>query len=250
MAAIAILVGAGFASCSKDDNEMDDVANSKKITQLKVAQMTYSFSYNTEGNLTKIIQIYDNPEYETECFTTEYNFLWDTDSIKVDIVNTDHYDTSTVPITYYLSNGLIYYCQGIKRSENYTYNDQGYLSHRLKVFGLNYTNTNISWDGNKVVSASDDNKNYTFDYDKKVKTCKGYIPSMFLDDIKNWSDHEILFVAHPELAGLRTNKLPKGYKSNYGNEVFSYEFDASGYISKIIVRDSNQSTFSYNLTWE
>ena len=116
--------------------------------------------------------------------------------------------------------------------------------------GGNFICFDISWDGNKVVSASDDNKNYTFDYDKKVKTCKGYIPSMFLDDIKNWSDHEILFVAHPELAGLRTNKLPKGYKSNYGNEVFSYEFDASGYISKIIVRDSNQSTFSYNLTWE
>ena len=247
VAMFAIVMGVSLASCSKEDvEEMDDVANSKKLTQLKVAQMTYSFSYDIEGKLTKIIQIYDTPEYVTDCFTSEYYFVWDTDSIKVDIVTTDYYDTSTFPITYYLSNGIVQGCEGPKRSDCYTYDDSGRLSHRLKIFGSNYTNTNISWDGNKVVSASDDNKNYTFDYDKKAKTCKGYIPSMLLGN----SSYGILFVAHPELAGLRTNKLPKSYKSNYGNELFSYEFDASGYISKITVHDSNQSTFSYDLTWE
>ena len=60
---------------------------------------------------------------------------------------------------------------------------------------------------------------------------------------------EVLFMAHPEIAGMRTNQLPNTYSP--GDEEFSltYEYDKEGYISKIKTKDSYGSA-TYTLTWK
>ena len=67
-----------------------------------------------------------------------------------------------------------------------------------------------------------------------------------------------LFVAHPELAGIRTTQLPASctivdyaYGKETGTETvtFTYEFNNDGYISKFTEHNRNE-TYSYIITWE
>ena len=64
-----------------------------------------------------------------------------------------------------------------------------------------------------------------------------------------------LFLAHPELLGLRTTQLPASVTYTYDNESpettsFSYELDKQGYISKITIKEEDFEPYTYTLTWE
>ena len=59
-------------------------------------------------------------------------------------------------------------------------------------------------------------------------------------------------MAHPEIAGMRTNQLPNTYSYSRYDEEFSltYEYDKEGYISKIKLKDNDGNTDTYTLTWK
>ena len=74
----------------------------------------------------------------------------------------------------------------------------------------------------------------------------------------------LLFMAHPEIAGMRTTQLPTSItwthtddysgKTDSETSTMEYEFDKEGYISKIIGKetdsDGSTDTYIYTLTWQ
>ena len=86
------------------------------------------------------------------------------------------------------------------------------------------------------------------------KTCsKGYHP--FIATMIGAGEYQVLFMAHPEIAGMRTSQLPQSitwtHTDNYSGKTdsstytFTYEFDKEGYISKI-----NSEYSTYTFVWE
>ena len=55
-----------------------------------------------------------------------------------------------------------------------------------------------------------------------------------------------LNLVHPELLGIQTTLLPTKMSIDDYDDVFEYEFDKDGYVSKIIKNNFD----TYTLTWE
>ena len=100
-------------------------------------------------------------------------------------------------------------------------------------------------------------KNESFTYEKNYTT-KGYNPLIPY----TISSTEMLYVAHPELAGLATQKLFNSENSisimNDKEYTFSYKyeygFDEDGYVNKAIVKhneeDCEHIVSEYTFVWE
>ena len=62
-----------------------------------------------------------------------------------------------------------------------------------------------------------------------------------------------LFMAHPEIAGIRTTQLPVStveIERSTNKYTYTYEFDKDDYISKMIKKGSDGSLWTYTLTWK
>ena len=104
-----------------------------------------------------------------------------------------------------------------------------------------------------MVSISDNDGDRILTYGTSCK--KGYFPfvATMIED-----GCEILHMAHPEIAGMRTNQLPTKitWIDNHGSGTGTptYEFDKEGYISKIVEKetdsDGSSDTWTCTLTWE
>ena len=126
-------------------------------------------------------------------------------------------------------------------------------SNKLIEWGTERAKTTIIWDGDKLVSATENYYDHVYDYTLTYeKSCnKGYFP--LLGDLIDVGYGHFLFLAHPELLGLRTTQLPKTMAYTYDNkdsnvDSFSYELDKEGYISKMTTTYSDVG--SWILTWE
>lgn len=87
-----------------------------------------------------------------------------------------------------------------------------------------------------------------------------FFPLDVLDDILSAVNY--LFMAHPELAGIKTQYLPDRSVSDgsaAGSEYvwtsdYTYEFDEDGYVTKIAdtnsVNDSETEDLIYTVVWE
>ncbi len=209
MAMFAIVMGVSLASCSKDDNP----SNEKKLVKMvNTVGETFTFSYDSEGRVT-------SATLDSE-FGLEAQFVWSDDAI---MVNNDWKN-----YTLSLNNGLV---QSGSHGDTFTYNS----SNRM----TKWNNTTIMWDGDKVVSIGSD----SFSYGTSCK--KGYFPLIpyFIDDVDN---SMLLFMANPDVAGMRTKQLPTAI---YGIPT-TYEFNKDGYISKISFNRADGVSIVYTLTWE
>ena len=254
MALFAILMCVNFASCSSSDDdptegpeEGDVVVSGKKLTKITGTYdgevETYSFNYDNNGRVIKA-------EYKEDNYTETYQFIWGDDAIRVSWTYTG--STSNYSCTLSLKNGLVQhedYGEALKGT--FSYNS----SNKLARFtdGEDWTVSTI-WDGDKLVSISNEDADATLTYENK--SCKkGYFP--FLASMIEPGESYILYMAHPEIAGMRTNQLPTNltWTDNYGSETstFTYEFDKEGYISKIVGEETfngSTETYTYTLTWE
>lgn len=226
MAVIAICLCTNFTACSKDD-DADGGGNTaeKRLTKIAIDEYVfYVFIYDNQGRLVEArSDVYGSDTYK-----------WKDDAIDV------YYDgkyNSTYNLTYGLVSNRYRPSEPSQyQYEYYTYNIEGRL-----VDGL-------VWEGDKLISMvgwSDYEVTYTYNN----TTCKsGYYP-LFVENS--------LFMAHPEIFGMKTNQLPISCKGVPGGhiqaeeftETYEYEFDAEGYISKIIVKTGSGGTYSYTLTW-
>lgn len=250
MALIAIVLSANFASCSKEDTpekgENGIVVGDKKLTRLSITTDTYvSFTYDDKGRLIKAEEV-DGSDYS---FTE--TMIWGDNAVKISTKELyegkEYNDNYTLPIV----NGLV---------QSYNFNSSQYTavynqSNRLIEWGKERDQTIIIWDGDKLVSATNNAYGYVYDYTLTYeKSCKkGHYPLLSnLTDVGNGS---FLYFAHPELLGLRTTQLPASVTYTFDNKSpettsFSYELDKQGYISKIITKEENSEPYTYTLTWE
>lgn len=213
MAAIAVLMGVGVASCSKDENPKgkDDFSKEKKLVKLVSKDKNggdlevFTFKYDGKGRLIESTGSFDHGEYS---WTNQYS--WGDNTIVCDGVE--------APIK-----------DGVIQTPMFAYNS----SNRVILYG----DATIVWEGDKIVSMSSYiGSNMTFIYGEPCK--KGYSP--LLPYIM--CEYQELFYAHPELIGARTKQLP----IKIGNVSVTYEFDNDGYITKIYLNQSSPMI----LTWE
>ena len=155
-------------------------------------------------------------------------------------------------ITFILSDGLI-------KSTNSYWNGFTYNSSKQLVslktedeYDGTYITT-FSWENNKMTKIANDYGTTTISYSNK--TCKGYYPLMaffFIDDLTP------LFVAHPELIGMRSNQLPSKISSKYEHGEYttniSYTFTSDGYIESCTTQktadNSDLGVEIYTFKWQ
>lgn len=263
IALMAVLMCVNFTSCSEDDdptevkNENGIVTSGKKLVKIvgKSENGSYSenfitYSYDNKGRLVAATVMGGEENYSS---TETFDFIWGDDVIKVTktfdfIWGDDGNKTYTETYTLTLNNGLVQYEDYGDGTGTYAYNSKNRF---IEFSDVEYEwRTTAIWDGDKLAAISE------YDNEGKLtygKTCsKGYFP--FIATIIGAGECEVLFMAHPEIAGMRTSQLPQSItwthtdysgKTDSSTDTFTYEFDKEGYISKII---SEYTT--YTLVWE
>lgn len=254
MALVAVFMCVNFASCSSDDDPTEEkdenevVVSGKKISKIVTKTEddteTVTFKYDNQGRVTEVIEAYEEKDGN---YIYTFKFTWGDDVVKVN----ENYDNGFYTDSYILTlkNGLV---QSSDNNETFTYNS----SNRFIKGQGEWSTTTAIWDGDKLVSVTEgDMDEATLTYGGN--SCKkGYFP--FIGSIIDFTC-DYLFIAHPEIAGMRTTQLPTSVTWNYGYEeeksTLSYEFDKEGYISKIIGKetdsdDGSTETYTYILTWQ
>ena len=261
-ALLAVLMCANFASCSKDDDANIDtggedvVVGEKKLVKMDgtlsydsdTYTYNYTFSYDNEGRLSSAIETYsyDNGNGKSES-KYSYKLIWGDDAVVVKYEKESGDYTNTY--TYTLKDGLVQNYITDSNNGTYYYNSSNSLI-KAEFTGKGYT-INAVWNKDKLVSVRHSYANYgsgtpsILTYGESCK--KGYFP--LISDIIGCED--VLFMAHPEIAGMRTNQLPNTY-SYADDEEFSltYEYDKEGYISKIKMKNEDGESETYTLTWK
>lgn len=255
---MSVLMCASFTACSNDDDGSsgDDSGDKsgKKLTKIFSTSPNYderyTFSYDSDGNLSsaKCESLYIDEEYGNETEVENYQFIWGDDVIKVrkNVVfqSEGGYEwENEEDYMMYLRDGLVQFSDNDK---TYTYNNSKKF---VKGEDESYTTTAI-WDKDKLMAVeSNDDGGEGANLTYKTSCQNGYFP--FISSIIDFGC-EILFMAHPEIAGMETKQLPASletfndmYEEEYSYITFTYEFDKEGYISKI-----NSEYTTYTLVWE
>ena len=258
-ALMSVLMCASFTACSNDDDGSsgDDSGNKsgKKLTKIVSTSPnyneTYTFSYDSDGNLSsaKCESLYIDEEYGNETTVENYQFIWGDDVIKVkkeekQQYGEDHKWEDKEEYMIYLRDGLVQFSD---KDETYSYNSSKKFFKGEDEF---YTTTAI-WNGDKLMaveSTEDGGEGANLTY--KTSCQNGYFP--FISSIIDFGC-EILFMAHPEIAGMETKQLPASqetfnnmHEEEYSYITLTYEFDEDGYISKVKADGNN----AFTLTWE
>ena len=245
MALLAILMSVNFTACSEDDSlskeENGVLKNEKRLVKMVEtwegeSDLVWTFNYDNNGRLLKAAL----GKSET------YDITWEDNKIKCK-VNNDYTRTLT------LIDGLVQ--EVAPYNAIYTYNSANRLIDVEDIDGYGIT---AMWEKDKLVSFSDygvsrtKKSDNTLTYETSCK--KGYSPYIALL-MENMSECVGLFMAHPELAGIRTTQLPASHTYTDNNskvsftDTYTYEFDKDGYISKIHLRQGEYKGTA-TLTWE
>ncbi len=252
-ALLAVLMCANFASCSKDDDaantdvggndeggNQEVTVSEKKLVKMVSNEETYTFSYDNEGRLSSATETDDDGDKYS------YKFVWGDDAVvvKYEYATASGYTNGkTYTETYTLKDGLVQDWMSDNHSGIYSYNSSNRLIKAEFTHHLGYT-VNAVWDKDKLVSVDTSDTDAILTYGETCK--KGYFP--LISNIIELGD--VLFMAHPEIAGMRTNQLPNT-DSPYDEEIsMTYEYDKEGYISKIKMKNEDGDSDTYTLTWK
>ena len=253
MALIAIIMCTFTISCSKEETYSE-----KKLVKFGNESQTYTFSYDRNGKLTKASEVRKD---SNGTYYYDYQYTWSDGSIKVDYKykqsSEETYD-SNYSYSLLLENGVIKKKSNVYNEYTTTISYNQSLkfskSERVRTDGniLTYT---AEWDGDKMVCMNKNWWNTRIDistYYYEGESCsKGYSPLIPNDMLQ-----DIIFIAHPEIGGMRTNQLPStrflhqgppdSDKTKGETSTYSYEFDEDGYLTQIKIDDRE----IYTCTWE
>lgn len=262
MALFAILMCVNLASCSSSDDDPTEkpeeggvVVSGKKITKIVFKSEDGDseiniFKYDNNGRLIEATALYEG---DRDKYTETYQFTWGDNAIKVistfNDSNSNYTGTDTYTIT--LKNGL---AQNNEDGNSFIYSNSNRIIKCTSNDKYGEGEFSAIWDGDKLVSISEeDEDDATLTYGTSCK--KGYFP--FVATMLANDADAALFMAHPEIAGMRTNQLPTKitWTDNHGSEIITltYEFDKEGYISKIVseeISNGSTETETYTLTWQ
>lgn len=257
-ALLAVLVCVNFTSCGDDDdNPMENpnpdvvVPGGKKLVKM-VSDEETRFYYDSEGRL---IQTKNNWTEETGNGCETCDIFWEGDNVTVNVTQTlsDGY-SNEFSYTFVLNDGLVQSCYRNNYDYDYFNYTYYYDSDKLVKQENAYMDCNIEWNGDKIVQISDNEETIKFTYGS---TCKnGYFP-FFVEYLTEEGFFDNIFQAQPQLLGMQTKQLPTSITTISGqdgvietsNMSLTYEFDAEGYISKIICKKNGRGS-SIKLYWE
>lgn len=231
MAMIAALMTINFVSCTKEHPD-GDLSNEKKLVKMSADGGIYNFAYDSKGRLTTVSSVgYDGYHWG------DLQYTWGDDVITVyynDYAHGDGDDSYSYTLT--LKDGLV---SSSSLGDTFAYNDSG----RITQWHDYYVDRTIRWDGDKVVNIGFGDESTTFTYGTSCQ--KGYYAILpMLINYHNLSN--LLFIAHPEIAGMQTIHLP----TTIGSQSVIYEFDKDGYISEMKYQEGDMYVEYYTLTWE
>lgn len=269
MALVAILMCANLTSCDKDDNDSkenltnttdnggeEDYNNNgkKRLAKVmiynlasgnKVLDESVEFVYGENGNVVKTIEGYrDNVSWETESYEHIWNFNKsftirqdeeETDEFILENgrvtkqINVDEGDEEVITTYFDYEKGYIKECRHFSEIEGDLDENESWTS-------------SFSWVDGKLSSVFDEGEMTTFLYSDQ--TCKkGFFPlfHLYIEDF----EYFYIFMAQPELIGLKTTHLPSEMTGSDGT--FEYEFDSEGYVIGCTVSEDNDY---YAFFWE
>ena len=272
IALFAVLMCVNFASCSSGDDEPEINDEGIVVKEKKITERTYTI----RNRISYDYYYYDNNErlssikYEKSDSSNKEVFTWGENIIVKEIKNKNGENVpNTATTTYTLTNNLIKEVK-IANTELYMleYDSSKKISSLKKYTStvlsnqptnLNYK-ANFIWENGLPVKIVYENR-YKNDVREIIygdKSCKGYFPYF---SYLIYAEIDLLHI-HPELAGLRLNRLPEkiietwdNYKSNIE---FSYTFDENGYVKSFTYEDitlykgevDNVRTATYTFKWE
>ena len=260
MALFAILMCVNLSSCSSSDDDPTEekeeggvVVSGKKITKIVgtgvFKNVTYTFKYDDKGKLVESIYT-EGPDGNIDVVNKKYT--WSDNTIKVNWSSGQYHYSQVLTI----KNGLVTIENSSDENPFYykkifTYNESNKI---VKIEDEGDDTTTAIWDGEKLESISNtDGWNTSLIYEKSCKN--GYFP--FIAEMIG-GENEVLFMAHPEIVGMKTTQLPSTMTDSYdygvygsGTDIthFNYEFDNEGYISKI-AGEVDGSAYAYTITWQ
>ena len=229
----AIVLCLSIISCSKDNSKEPvdkKLVKFGSLPALSDPSNGYTFVYDNNDRLVSATVKYDS--------TITYNFIWEGNVITVNKTS----NTGSAPQSYkfVLENNLVqYFEKGNNERCTFKYNS-------ANKFIESSEGNSAEWDGDKFIKFSENRIECILAYGTICN--KGYLP--FTATVIPPAECTVLYLAHPEIGGIRTNQLPSsmdlylaGKKSSTMN--FDYEFDEDGYITKII-----NDSVTYVLQWE
>lgn len=249
MVLMAIVMGVNFTSC-KPNNEEE---TTKKLVKFCHDNRETILKYDDQGHFIEYSEVLG---LDGVFHTYTYTYVWKENAIEITLgMDGVAMEKSTLDLENGLASGIS--DNPLVYTSSFKYNSANRLIECENFMGAQ----SIEWNDDKLTATNSNSIigpiNYSYTYDKNYTT-KGYNPLIPY----TISSTEMLFVAHPELAGLATQKLfnsessssiinDKEYTSSYKYE---YEFDEDGYINKAIVRhneeDCEHIVSEYTFVWE
>ena len=250
MVLMAIIMGVNFTSCKPNDKEEEPT---KKLVKFCHGNRETILKYDDQGHFIEYSEVMG---LDSVFHTYTYSYVWKENAIEITLsMDGVAMEKSTLDIENGLASGIS--DNPLVYTSSFKYNSANRLIESTNFMGTQ----SIEWNDDKLTATNSNSIigpiNHSYTYDKNYTT-KGYNPLIPY----TISSTEMLFVAHPELAGLATQKLFNSENSisimNDKEYTFSYKyeygFDEDGYVNKAIVKhneeDCEHTISEYTFVWE
>ena len=248
MALIAILMSVNFTACSSDDEpETNTESKEKKLVKIKQGSHVAYFSYDDNNRLKQMKRVlYDGTREEYTAYS------WGDTYIQGD------------SYFFKLNNKLVTESDnGYGICTYYQYNASNQLTKTTDTWGdSNKEDFTYTWENGNVVEKVSEDRGNPILIEYSNLTCKGYFPLMAptlyytVTCSPTYYDEDFgLFIAHPEMGGLRTKQLPnKITQPGYYTWLLQYTFSNDGYIETCTITTQYYNGDEYEnivtFTWE
>ena len=250
MVLMAIIMGVNFTSCKPNDKEEEPT---KKLVKFCHGNRETILKYDDQGHFIEYSEVMG---LDSVFHTYTYSYVWKENAIEITLsMDGVAMEKSTLDLENGLASGIS--DNPLVYTSSFKYNSANRLIESENFMGAQ----SIEWNDDKLTATCSNSlvntKNESFTYEKNYTT-KGYNPLIPY----TISSTEMLFVAHPELAGLATQKLFNsesssstiGGKEHTFSYKYEYGFDEDGYVNKVIVRhneeDCEHVVSEYTFVWE
>ena len=249
MTLMAVIIGVIFTSCNPDNGEEP----TKKLVKFCYGNNETILKYDNQGHLIEYSEVMG---LDSVFHTYTYTYVWKENAIEITLsMDGVAMETSTLDLENGLASGIS--DNPLVFTSSFKYNSANRLIESENFMGAK----SIEWNDDKLIATHSNSnistKNESFIYEKNYTT-KGYNPLIPY----TISPTEMLYVAHPELAGLATQKLfnSDSSSSTIGGKEYTYSykyeygFDEDGYVNKAIVKhneeDCEHIVSEYTFVWE
>ena len=255
MGLFAILMCVNFTSCSPDDggdspdSPTNQPGNEKKLTKVISYDVEDSreelneileFIYDTNGNVVEILE----KDADGDIYSCKY--VWDSNKS----VTYQWDDDSEEFVKYMLTDGRITMLHSHQYSVGsmsdyymyFIYDQNGYVKEVSDDEVEKKPYRTYTWNNGKLSFYEDYNELVTLRYGDK--TCKGFFPVVCEEYACDLDDY--LFIAQPELLGIKTTYLPSKIIDGNCTISFEYELDAEGYVGSCAVNEYYSYDHDYN----